>query len=318
MRHLSKILILIIIIQFSTSDDYNTLAELNVGDSFIYEITKANHSFEFGGLKFANDGYAFGSQNLPVSSLVNVTVDYFSGGGVMFRLNANNTSRVAFISTDWLDFFGLCYSYNILYHIYEIFFNYHHGYLLDLYLYQILPYLKPAYNSYLLSPETLGEDIESSFKNNYLYPDIECSYFTSTKNGEVYFESWIGGKIDTQFGSIVNEVDDRDNYPTDVEFGINFHYCIDNNTGIVLGVGRRGWVEGQIDEIEVKASMDIEYELQGYDFPKYRYGNEDFSMFFYLLIILIPTISIIYLLSVTIALVIRKSRINKLSLINED
>ncbi len=131
------------------------------------------------------------------------------------------------------------------------------------------PSLNPAVNSYLLSPESLGEDIESNFKNNSLYPDVDCSYFTSTENGIVFFESWLGGKIDTQFGELIN---DGSNYPTSIEFGTSFHYKIDASTGVTLGLGQRGWAKGTINNTSVRASMEIEYILQGNELPEYEFG----------------------------------------------
>lgn len=90
-------------------------------------------------------------------------------------------------------------------------------------------------------------------------------------NDDVFvFESWVGGEVDASFGRILN---DRSDYPSDISFGNNFHFAINNETGLVHGFGLRGWVQGKIDGKSVKVSINFQYELEGYAMQDYQFGE---------------------------------------------
>jgi len=71
------------------------------------------------------------------------------------------------------------------------------------------------FNSYITEPNQLAFDISNIFKN---YPNIECLNHTNVIDYVVYFESWVGGEINLNFGYAINN---KENYPSDISFGNN-------------------------------------------------------------------------------------------------
>lgn len=285
-------------------------ASLNVNDSFIYEITKAGYYAKFGDNATLIKDYRFGSLECPIGTKVNATVEEAEpvGGDVKFIFYVENRSRIAFITANWLDISAVALSFSILYNAYETVKDFdaiHH--LTILVLYRIRPFIHPDFNDYLNSPETLGDDIDSFFsKWHYRYPDIEVQYDYSEVEGILYFESWVGGKVNGQFGEIITGKSD---YLSEISFGNNFHFAVNKDSGVVQGFGQQGWVKGTIDDKAFKFSSKIEYELEGYNLPKYQFGTfKDFTKTVNLAAILIPSISIPL---IVVALIIAIPKIRK-------
>ena len=309
MKRIVCLILVLVVINQSFINTQFVSADLAEGDEFVFEIKKANHYFEIGSFKSVTEGFYFGRQNLSENSLINARVDSIGPARVRYSFSVDNITRLSFVTFNWLDYFGPHYGYNILYHIFNIFNDPYYGVTLNSYIYKIKPYINPEVTNYLLTPESLGEDLRDSFHDNYKYPDIECKYNTNTENDIVYFESWIGGKLDTNFGKIIN---DEQDYPTSIKFDTNFHYKIDRNTGMTLGLGQRGWVKGTINNTFVKASMELEYVLQGQTLSGYSYGRyRDFSNKIYLYI-LIPTICSVIIITIVVSLLLRRKKKNKL------
>ncbi|MHA1557813.1 MAG: choice-of-anchor S family protein, partial [Candidatus Heimdallarchaeota archaeon] len=213
-----------------------------------------------------------------------------SPSGINFRFWLGEQSSNSFFSIDWLDYKGLRFSYYTLYYTYEMIENFANGYKVDLTFYTIYPYINPYYSDYLTDSEIFGNDLSTLFNPIFnVNRDIEYSYvYEESSDGIVYFESWVGGEIDSTFG---NSINGKESYDTDIEFGNNFHYVADKNSGIVYGLGRQGWIKGTINDIEVKVSMSCEYQLKNYKISNYQFGNyRDFILISQLNKILVPSI----------------------------
>lgn len=298
-----KISFLVVFLLFSTLQ-YNShyqKSALSVGDSFIYEIIESDFYIEIGSEVRSRNGYLFVSQVHPLGTRINATVEDVDIGDADYRfwVDGNDTvTSVAHISSHWLDVFGVDLSYRTLYYVCLAAENINALFWLDLAYFRIHPYFDLVFNDYLHSPDTLGEDIHYFFGRwFYLYPNIECLYDYSLENGIIHFESWVGGKIDAPFRSII---DAGTNLPTDISFGDSYQFSVDNETGVVVGWGQRGWVKGKINGTSVKASMELHYELEGYDSPPYQLGEmKEFSegnpdlVFYIVLSVLAVTVPII-------------------------
>ncbi|MBN1330668.1 MAG: hypothetical protein JXA54_14435 [Candidatus Heimdallarchaeota archaeon] len=249
----------------SSSFFYSINAEINVNNSFIYKITSAGHYFNIGDFLTTKEG--FGLKNYTVGTKVNAIVDYIVSNGVGYKFWVDDEYWIGFVSFNKLNSWGVDFSYMTLYLVYQTIANKEFTYLIDLAIYHIYPYFDPMSNSYITEPNQLAIDISNIFKN---YPNIECLNHTNVIDNVVYFESWVGGEINLNFGYAIN---DKENYPSDISFGNNFHFAINQLSGIVYGFGTRGWVEGVINGTNVKVSMSCEYVLEGYDLPDYSFGS---------------------------------------------
>lgn len=246
-------------------------SELKVGDSFIYEIKSVEYYIKYGSFELKNEGYYSGGERHPPGTKVNATIEEIAPAGISFRFWLENYSSIGYINPIWLQILGVDYSYTALYHAYQIAYDYHYGYLVDLYLIQIRPYINPLYDDYVVSPRLLGENIIKHFDGlPNKYSDIVCQYDYYSIDNLLYFESWVGGWVKMNFGDLIN---DQSSFPSDIIFGNNFHFTVDKETGIIFGLGRRGWVDGTINNISVKISMSFEYELDSYDLPDYSLGS---------------------------------------------
>ncbi|NHK29829.1 MAG: hypothetical protein FK730_00660 [Asgard group archaeon] len=267
----NKLIIISFILLFNLWNPIQTSSEIGVGDSFIYEITAAEHYFKIGKNEDYQEGFIFGSKNYPIGTYVNATIDAFDTPGAGFSFWLDNHSNISFFHPMWFDMAAIEISYKTLYYTYEMVENFQNAYLVHLTFYRIKPFIDPRFNDYMTSPITLGEDVCDYFEQyDYFYPDIECSYNYTITDNFTYYESWVGGEVDTSFGEIITGKND---YPSEISFGNNFQYYIDNETGLVYGYGIRGWIEGKIDGKKVRVSMHFQFELEGYDLPDYQYGS---------------------------------------------
>ncbi|MBN1328497.1 MAG: hypothetical protein JXA54_03385 [Candidatus Heimdallarchaeota archaeon] len=270
-----RTLTFLILLSLSFNNFQESHSFIQVNDSFIYTIDESAYYAEIGSDKTLFQGYKFGYLELPVGVKVNATITDIDYGDVSFIFQASNLTRYEYLSVNWFDIFILDSSYTTLFCTYNLIRNADMALLAEWYLFTIHPYVNSTFNDYFNSLETLGEDI-CSFFNQTLYPTIDCSYATSEESGILFFESWVGGKIEGSFGK---KLTGHDNYPTDISFGNNMHFAIDKETGIVQGFGKRGWVKGTINNEKVKVSMEFEYVLENYAMNDYQFGNyKDFTM----------------------------------------
>ncbi|MFW9924828.1 MAG: choice-of-anchor S family protein [Candidatus Thorarchaeota archaeon] len=298
-----------LIILFISSSLFIPTQAIDENDFFLYEITDGGHYLKAGEFVTTNEG--FGSLNYPAGTTVNATIDYFSVGGILFKYWVGEQYSVKFIDLDWLDSHGERYSFMALYLAYEMIADYHNGYLANLILYTIFPYLDPVYTTYLNSPENLVQAIKGHF-NNHWYPDVECLADYSSIDNVLYFENWVGGKVDGYFGESINE---KTNYPSKISFGNSIHLVVNKISGTVYGFGLRGWVEGTINDISVKVSCSYEYELLGYDLPDYSFGSyknflKNDKTLTIVLSSVIPSVVVVALL-VTFSIIFRCKRLQK-------
>ncbi|MBN1328114.1 MAG: hypothetical protein JXA54_01460 [Candidatus Heimdallarchaeota archaeon] len=244
---------------------------ISYNDFYIYQITSAHHYLDIGENKVTNQNFLFGVNKYPIGVKVNSTIDYITSYGIMFRHWIENYSRICFLTSNWFNVLIFDYSFITLYYTYLMVKDFGNGFWIDLTLYQILLYVDPQFNSYLQNPQSLGGEIENFFYSDYFnYPDINWKYSYSVDQKLLYFESWFGGKVNDFFGKIItNDVD----YPTDISFGNSLHFAIHQESGNVYGFGRRGWVEGTINNTNVKVCMSCEYEIEGYDLTDYAIGS---------------------------------------------
>lgn len=289
-----------------------TNSELTIGDSFLYEIIEANYYAEIDSEERSFNGYRFGGQTHPVGTKFNATAEDVDVGSVFFRfwLEGNDTyTSVAYISSNWFNVFAVDISYTTLQYTFLAVENINVLTMLDLAYFQFNPYIHLPHNDYLFSLDSLGEDIHYFFNRwFYLYPGIECLYEHSVENGVIQFESWVGGKIDAQFGSIITA---GSNLPTDISFGDSYHFAVDNETGVVIGWGQRGWVKGTINGKAVKISMEWEYELEGYELQPYQLGEmKEFGTGSPYLAIFLPMAVVVAIIPVILYFMKKKSNQN--------
>ncbi len=301
----------LIIILLNILINCHVSAGIQSDDYFIYEVTNAEYYIEIGENKRINNGYLFGSDLHAAGVEINATIYSISSNGINFRFWLEDQCSNSFFSIDWLDYKGLKFSYYTLYYTYEMIENFGNGYMVDLTLYTIYPYIDPKYNDYLTDSGIFEKDLNSQFDTRLtVNRDIKCSFiYEESDDGIVYFESWVGGKIDSIFGYSING---EKSYDTDIEFGNNFHYVADKDSGIVYGLGRQGWVKGTINNTEVKVSMSCEYQLKNYKIANYQFGNyRDFIIISKLNKILVPSIIFAVLIISPIIFMITKKRISK-------
>ena len=288
----------------------NEVSSLEDGAHYTYIIKNAGYYLEIGANKKTVDGYLFGPYIYPRETRVNSTIASIDFNGVTVVNWVENLSSYVFLSIDWFDYFAVFNSYYTLYHTFNMVRKFGNGFVIDLTLFNIQPYVDLVFNSYPFSSETLGEDICDFFGEwSYWYPTIECSYNYSEENDITYFESWVGGEVDSFFGLMFgNEF----NFQSDISFGNNFHFAIDKTTGIVHGFGRQGWVEGIINDLSVKVSLVCEYVLKDYELPSYQFG--EFRNYlsppdnYIIPIIAVPTSIIVVSFSVLIIFYSKKNR----------
>jgi len=299
-------IVLILLNQPILTDLNSQIFEEN--NSFLYTVTKGNYYIEIGDNVASSNGYLFNGLELKPPVLVNVTVESVESHGINFEYFVGNNSRIGFYAGNWLDVFGVDFSFTPLYHTMRMVENFQNGFWIDLTFFNIRLYINPLFNDYLFSPDELGEDICYFFNRwSYRYPDIECSYNYSIVNKILVFESWVGGEINTQFGNIITDSAD---FPTDITFSNNFHFAIDQELGLVLGFGQRGWVKGIINDEKVKVSMEFDFEFENYTMQDYQFGAfKDFTKNNLPLILSLSIgIPVIMSISIIIIFTIRKQR----------
>ncbi|MFW9923216.1 MAG: choice-of-anchor S family protein [Candidatus Thorarchaeota archaeon] len=295
---MKKIALLLIILTCSAIfvEEKPSLA-INVGDSFTYQITEAEHYIKTDDIEIKNIGF-IQLLNFPKNTELNISILEKGGGVISYTVIVDNITSYYYLSTNWLDSRGLDYSIFTLLHSLQITSDYHNGYLLELYLYQILPYLEPQYNDYILTPNKLSEDIIETFQyENNSKSNVYCN-FKEEKDGEkVFYESWVGGNIKSSyFGSEIAGID----YAVDIKFGNNWHFVIGQLTGIVYGFGIRGWCEGKINNKNIRIAIKYEYQMKDFELSDYTYGRyKDFLRRTNMIIaIVVPTSSLLILGSI--------------------
>jgi len=284
---------------------------LTSDDFFIYELTAASLYTEIDVNSNYYEGYYNSGEFYPLGTKINATIDSISDNSIYFRFYIEN-SNVAngFISSDWFDNYGLENAFTTLAYTYRMFEDYEERYLFTTCTFRFHPYIYMPSCAYLNDPNSLGNAISNTV-DDWFYGehDIECLFTFSESNGILYFESWIGGKVDRYFGENLGA---SNNYPSDISFGNNLHLAVNTSSSVVCGWGQRGWVKGKIHEKNVKVAMEWEHVLDGYVFPDYEFGNmRYFGNVNLYLAILIP-ISIPLIFMPVIIYFVRNHKINKL------
>lgn len=78
-------------------------------------------------------------------------------------------------------------------------------------------------------------------------------------------------------------------------------------------MGYQGWVQGNINDLPVKVSIEYQYELINYSLPDYEFGKyRKFSDSGILLVILFPSSIIIIITIPTVVYLKRKKRMLKI------
>ncbi len=283
---------------------------LSEDDFFIYELSASHIYAKIDSEKSTLDGYYQGGSYHPPGTKVNATIDYIAGHGTMFRFFIDNSSSVAFISPDWFDLFAVEKAYITLASTFLMIDNFNAINMMELSTFSFHPYIYLYSCDYLANPDSFGNAI-GQVVDDWFYGEreIDCLYTHSESEGIIYIESWIGGKIDENFGVNIGAPED---YPTDISFGNGFHIAVNSSSGVVYGWGQHGWVKGRINGKQVRFSMAWEYALDGYVFPDYQFGEikhfQDINLY---LIIFLPAISLGILVP-TIIYFYNKRRFNKL------
>ncbi|MHA1367827.1 MAG: choice-of-anchor S family protein [Candidatus Heimdallarchaeota archaeon] len=286
---------------------------INIGDTLIFEITDTELFIDMDSNNYQRVGFLFSHDYYPTHTKVNTTVNSISGfnSGITYLFTVQNKTSYAHRYTNWLSPSGLEFSYYTLYYTYLMVEDWENRYWFDITLYKIQPHVSSGYPNYLDNLDTLGSDICELFEDfAWLYPDIECEYRFTENDGIYYFESWVGGKIDGYFGELITGTT---NLETDIKFGNGFHFAFNKKSGVVLGFGRRGWVEGKINNIDIKNSISCEYKLEGYDFPEYEFGNMKYfgNNNLFLLVLLAPLTTLLIIAPIIIYF-IRTRKLKKL------
>ncbi|MCF2142869.1 MAG: hypothetical protein K9W42_04140 [Candidatus Heimdallarchaeota archaeon] len=98
-------------------------------------------------------------------------------------------------------------------------------------------------------------------------------------------------------------------YKSNIAFGNNLAFTINKTSGLIYGFGQRGWVRGSIDDKKVKTSMNIKYEIMGYNLPAYKLGRfRDFTKNNRLAAILVPSISMPIIAGMIVIIVKRNNQ----------
>ena len=300
MKRGCKALLLILVVSVTTIyfPNSSTMA-FDDGDSFIYEITAASLYASIGENSNQNEGYYSGGEYHPTGTKVNATIVDHTVLTADFWFYIGDSYSVAHLSSGWLNRFGLELTYITLYYSFLMVENYNAINMFDLLTFKFHPIIYLNYCSYLTNPNSFRSAIDQ-LVDDWFYGEREIEYLTTLTeiNGIIYFESWIGGKIDENFGVNIGASND---YSTDIKFGNNYRIAVNSTTGLVLGWGQRGWVKGRINEKQVRMSMEWQYELDGYAFPDYQFGEmKYFRDVNYYLIIFLPAISLGILIPVVI------------------
>lgn len=309
MKKNSIALFLIFIVIFSIK--HNTTSSLNENDFFLYEIVDCGYYLEIGQNKKIAEGYLFANSYYPSGTIVNSTIGYIAPNGVSFNTWIENIHSVVFLSIDWFDFKAPYDSYYTLFNTYKLIEDFSNIYLIDFTLFDIYPFIDPNYNVFLSSPSELVLEINEIIQKWSVYQtDISFSYNYTENENILFYESWIGGKIDGNFGSALTG---GKNYESDITFGNNYLFTVKKDTGIIQGYGRRGWVKGTINDLNVKISISCEYKLLDYELPNYSFGN--YYNFLannnLAIIIAIPSSVVLLIVSILLGFYLRKKRLLK-------
>ena len=303
-----RLLFLLVIIFVSITS--STIKGIDINDKFTYEIVDAGYYVKIGRNTGQLEEYRFNHEEYSIGTKINATYKISEFPGMdKFRFNIFTKGKDVYFSEDWFDSSVIQMSYRSLYYVYNMVENFDLIDVAELVLYQIKPYISPENNTYIESPNQLGLDLYTLVDSwSISHPNIQCSYNYTISSNILYFESWIGGSIKGQFGNLLTNNSD---YSSDINFGNQMHLKVDKVTGLMLGFGQRGWVNGKIDKKTVKASLKIEYVLNNNEIQAYQLGIFNDYKSNYLLYILIPSIGFSILVCITIVIAIQNTKRRK-------
>lgn len=285
-----KIIVLLVLFSYCSLPIVSINAELDVNDFFIYEIESSKFYAKIDQNETIIKNYKFGSHEFPVGTEINATVTDINIG-VEFTFLIENYSRIGYLSSNWFAVLGEIYTYFTTYQTMTLVEDWDDLWKVETVLFQLKPYIDPSpLNLDFLS--SLGDTITNSmYVWKFHNPNLEYEFDYIDSEGVIYFESWFGGNINNDFGTIIGFTS---SYQSTFDFGNNFQLSLNKQTGVVQGFGFQGWVDGVINNKQVKVSLEMQYELAGYNLPKYAYGlYRNFASGFGLLITLFTLILLI-------------------------
>jgi hypothetical protein len=156
--------------------------------------------------------------------------------------------------------------------------------------FDIIPYVYLSVENLNYFAE-LGENFISTCESNFTdQPGVTYDYSFDNSTENIYFESWLGGDLVGNYTSYLGGLGGTPEiYSADLSFGNNFQVTINKTTGIIVGMGYRGWTKGQLNQSSVKVSMEYEYEYTSYKLPRFSFGTyRNYFMGFKILYGIIP------------------------------
>ncbi len=285
MKKKAIFLLVIILLNLLLPINITENSAVNIGDTYTYEISKARIYAIVGENSYSSDGFEFSAKNYPPGTLVSCEITDYIDGDIELVCSIDNRTQISYSVSNWVHIILDYYMIYTTTKAYELAQSWLDILLLELFFFGIRPYIHPTTYSYEFF-NTLAEVFNSTYKSySTIYPNFECDFNIQSSNNLVYIESWLGGKIKGSCGEIFGFNDD---VPTNINFGNNFHIAFMNETGLVQGMGYRGWVKGKINETSVKVSIEYQYELHNYNLPDFIFGiyYYDFNSNYYYLFLL--------------------------------
>jgi len=303
-----RFILTIMIFTFIFMNSFFSIFSIEEDLDYTYKITRARIYAKVGDNEYIQNGFESGGIAYPSGTTVSCIITNFEYGSINYNCTIGNNTRFLYSASNWV-IISLMDYYMIYTTIktYELILNWKNIVLFDLFFFGIRPYIHPIeYNWNYIN--ALENNLYDTYVYTSKYPEVDCKYALIKSNDLVKIESWIGGKLNGMYGE---QFDAGKNFPSDFSFGNSFHIVYLNSSGLVYGMGYRGWVQGTINSTSVKVSLEYQYQLINYSMPRYHFGT--YKRFGDLRVVLAVTILFLIVVVVTVptAIYLRKKRMLK-------
>lgn len=304
-----KLTVLILLIILINS--FNNVSSIEVEDNYTYKITHAKISVKIGENSFYLKGVKVGGTIFPPGTITSSVISNIDQGSIDYNTTIGSNTLINYLASNWIsnwDDFRMVYTLKRVYEMVDDWRNYA---LLSLFFFKITPYIHPcSYNWETI--QNLETTLNSKYNHTEIFPKVDAYFKKELSEDVVFIESWIGGNIDGLYGEYF---DISSNYNSNITFGNNFHISFINSTGIVQGLGYRGWVKGIIKDLPIKASIEYQFTLLDYNLPDYSFGiyHSFLTRPELMLIVTLPTSVILITLGTFLGIFYYRKRLTKKS-----
>ena len=275
------------------------------GEEYQYKITQARINAKIGINSFHQKGFEVGNILYKVGTIATCKITKNDEGSLDYNITVGDQKLINYLVSNWIILWDDYYAIYTTIKTFELIEDWRNIAGFGLFFFRVLPYVhQDYYNSGVVNE--FEEALNSRYNKTETLPKVQTQLRKEVNDDLILFESWVGGEVE---GTIGEQFEATHNYDSEFTFGNNFHILYENTSGIVQGMGYRGWIEGIIDNKSVKVAIEYQFELvEGNSLPKYQLGeNKNFRTTIITIAIVIP-ITMLTFGIITLAVIRKKGR----------